>query len=59
MLWEWEVDGIGSGSCRIADFGFSGVEPPSSATRVSDSVGCEDGKWMELAQDRVKSWALA
>jgi len=21
-------------------------------------IGCEDGRWMELAQDRVELWAL-
>jgi hypothetical protein len=21
-------------------------------------IGCEDGRWMELAQDRVQRWAL-
>jgi hypothetical protein len=29
----WEVDGTGSGSCPMADFGISGVEPSGSATR--------------------------
>jgi hypothetical protein len=29
------VDGTGSGSCPVADFGISGVEPSGSATRVS------------------------
>jgi len=52
------VDGTGSGSCTIANFGFSGVEPSSSVTRVSVNVGCGGGRWMELAQDRVQSWAL-
>jgi hypothetical protein len=27
------VDGTGSGSCPMADFGISGVEPSGSATR--------------------------
>jgi hypothetical protein len=58
MLWDWEVDGASSGSCPIADFGFSGVEPSSYATRMSVNVGCGDGRWMELGQDRVQSWAL-
>jgi len=46
----------------MAGFGISGVEPSGSATgelvliskmdlRV---IGCEDGRWMELAQDRVQ-----
>jgi hypothetical protein len=26
------VDGTGSGSCPVAGFGISGVEPPGSAT---------------------------
>ena len=29
----WEVDGTGSGSCAVAGFGISGVEPSGSATR--------------------------
>ena len=52
------MDGTGSGSCTIADFGFSGVEPSSSVTRVSVNVGCGGGRWMELAQDRVQSRTL-
>ena len=27
------MDGTGSGSCAVADFGISGVEPSGSATR--------------------------
>jgi hypothetical protein len=27
------VDGTGSGSCPVADFGISGVEPSGSANR--------------------------
>jgi len=22
-------------------------------------IGCEDGRWMELAQDRVQSWVIS
>jgi len=29
------VGGTGSGSCPVAVFGVSGVEPPGSITRVS------------------------
>jgi hypothetical protein len=29
----WEVDGTGSGSCPVAGFCVSGVEPLCSATR--------------------------
>jgi hypothetical protein len=32
------VDGTGSGSCPMAGFGISGVEPWGSATRVSQLV---------------------
>jgi len=35
MLCGWEMDGTGSGSCPVAGFGISGVEPSGSATRVS------------------------
>ena len=59
------MDGSGSGSCQTADFGISGVEPPDSATRqllISTmdlrEIGCGDGRWMELAQDRVQWQAL-
>jgi hypothetical protein len=49
-----------SGSCPVAGFVISGVEPSGSATTVLVSkmdlreIGCEDGRWMELAQDRVQ-----
>jgi len=55
----WEVDGTGSGSCAMAGFGISGVEPSGSTNRELFSemdlrkIGCEVGRWMELAQDRV------
>jgi hypothetical protein len=48
----------------VAGFGISGVEPSGSATTVLVSkmdlreMGCEDGRWMELAQDRVQWQAL-
>jgi hypothetical protein len=48
----------------MAGFGISSVEPSGSATAVSVSkmdlreTGCEDGRWMELAQDRVQWQAL-
>jgi hypothetical protein len=29
----WKMDGTGSGSCPVAGFGISGVEPSGSATR--------------------------
>jgi hypothetical protein len=29
----WEVDRTGSGSCLIADFGITGVEPSGTAAR--------------------------
>jgi hypothetical protein len=55
--------GTGSGSCPVAGFGISSVEPWGSATTVlvrwnSVKTGCEDGRWMELAQDRVQWQAL-
>jgi len=58
------VDWTGSGSCAVVGFCISGVEPSGSATRELISkldlmnVSCEDGRWMELAQDRVQWWAL-
>ena len=58
------MDGTGSGSCPVAGFGISGVEPSGSATRGLigkmdvREIGCEDGRWMELAQDRVQWQAL-
>jgi hypothetical protein len=44
----------------IAGFGISGIEPSGSATIQLVSkmdvreMGCEDERWMELAQDRVR-----
>jgi hypothetical protein len=29
----WDMDGTGSGSCPVAEFGISGVEPSGSTTR--------------------------
>jgi hypothetical protein len=58
------VDGTGSGPCPVVGYGISGVEPSGSATRELISkmelreTGCEDGRWMDLAQDRVKWRAL-
>ena len=58
------MDGTGSGSCAVAGFGISGVEPSGSATRELITkmdlreIGCEDGRWMELAQDHVQWQAL-
>jgi len=49
------VNGTGSGSCPMAGFGISSVEPSGSATTVSVSkmdlreIGCEDGRWTDLA----------
>jgi hypothetical protein len=59
------VDGVGSGSCPVAGFGFSNVDPSGSATRELvnskmdlGEIGYEDGRWMELDQDRVRWRAL-
>jgi hypothetical protein len=50
----------------VGSLGISGVEPSGSATREVGittmdlrETGCEDGGWMELAQDRVNWKALA
>jgi len=49
----------------VAGFGISRVEPWGSAATVIVSkmdlrgIGCEDRRWMELAQDRVQWWDLA
>jgi hypothetical protein len=48
----------------VAGFGISGVETSGSATRELISkmdlreMGYEDGRWMELAQNRVQWRAL-
>jgi hypothetical protein len=34
MLWWWEVDGTGSGSCSMVSCIIGGAEPPSSATNM-------------------------
>ena len=58
------MDGTGSGSCPMAGFCVSGVEPSGSAGRELISkmdlreIGFEDGRWMELAEDRVQWRAL-
>jgi hypothetical protein len=58
-MFRWEVDGTGSGSCPVADFFISGVEPSCSATRELISkidfrkMGCENGRWIKVAQDLV------
>jgi len=50
------VDGTGLGSCAVASFCI----PSGSATRQLINkmdfreIGCGDGRWMELAQDRVE-----
>jgi hypothetical protein len=54
------VDGTGSELCPLAGFGFSSVESWGSATTVLElmEIGCEDRRWMELAQDRVQRRTL-
>jgi hypothetical protein len=44
----------------MASFGISGVEPSNFVTRESHirEMCCEDGRWMELAQDRCHWGAL-
>jgi hypothetical protein len=50
------VDGTGSELCPMVGFGISSIEPWGSATTVLYlmEIGCEDGIWMELAQDSVQ-----
>jgi hypothetical protein len=58
------TDGTGSASCAVAGFDVSGAERWGSAITVLVSkmdlreIGCADGRWMELAQDRVQWRAL-
>ena len=58
------MDRTGSGSCAMAGFGTSGVEPLCSAAKESvgemdlTETGCENGRWIELAQDRDQRQAL-
>jgi hypothetical protein len=48
----------------VASFGISGVEPLGSGSRELSSdmdlreIGCEDGRWIELAFDSVHCRAL-
>jgi hypothetical protein len=58
-------DRTGSGSCPLAvGFGNDRPEPPDSATRILvnktdlQEMVCESGRWIELAQDRVR-WRAA
>jgi hypothetical protein len=51
----------GSGSYPMAGFSTGSVEPSGSATRDLVNIkmglreiGCEDGRWIKLAQDRVQ-----
>jgi hypothetical protein len=49
------MGGSGSESCQVAGFGTSGVEPSSSVTTVLfREMSCEEGRWTELAQNRVQ-----
>jgi hypothetical protein len=52
------VDGTGSGSCSMVGFGISLVLVLAITVLVSKmnlrETGCEDGRWMELVQDRVQ-----
>jgi hypothetical protein len=55
------VDGTGSGSCPVVGFvlavlNFRVLLPESQLISKMDlrEIGCEDGTWMELAQDRVQ-----
>jgi hypothetical protein len=48
-----EVDGTGSGSCPVAGFGISGVEPSDCATRGVVSIAnvlwsCCDIRWCSV-----------
>ena len=58
------MDRTGSGSCPMAGFGTISVDPLCSVARelISEmdlmEIGCEDGRWIELAQDRVQWLAL-
>jgi hypothetical protein len=42
----------------VAGPGIGGVEPSGSATIEFRGTGYEDGRWIELAQDRVQWRAL-
>jgi hypothetical protein len=63
FLSGWDVDGTGWGSCAIKGFSISGVQDSVYATRELVSkmdlrgVCCEDGRWMELAEDRGRWWS--
>jgi len=59
------LDGTGSGSCAELSCGIAVLNrcvllPESYLISKLDlmEIGCEDGSWMELAQDRVQWWAL-
>jgi hypothetical protein len=53
------VDGTGLRSCPNMGFGISGVDTSYSATGQLignvglREIGYEDGRWMELSQNRV------
>ena len=57
------MDRTGSRSCPLAGgFGNDCPEHPDSATRILinktdlKEMVCESGRWIELAQDRVRWW---
>jgi hypothetical protein len=54
------VDGTGSGPCPVAGSGTFGFCYESQLISEMDlrGLGCEDGRWMELAQDHVQWRAL-
>jgi hypothetical protein len=49
------VDGTGSGSCPVAGFGISGVEPSGSASRAS-VLFLESG--VGLLYNHLESWTI-
>jgi hypothetical protein len=54
------VDGTVSESCPLTGFGISGVESFCSATSQLigkmnlRELGCEDGRWIKLTQERIQ-----
>jgi hypothetical protein len=52
--WNWPLN------FSIMDFGTSGAKPSGYTLRelVNNDIRCDNGRWIELAQVRVYSWAL-
>jgi len=59
MLWRWEVDEIGSGSCPVAGFGIDGVKTFGSITKELGRWSVSEHPQWEAAYYMNKTASLA